>query len=106
MTREMGFLIALCVTSAVGYALLARADRIRAERRFARRAPGRESGDAGPSVSSDNWSLTDWFSGSDCSSGSSDNSGNPADFGSCGGSSDSCDSGGGGGDCGGGGGTD
>jgi len=104
MTREMGFLIALCLTSTVGYALLARADRVRAERRFARRAPGRESGDAGPSVSSDSWSLTGWFSGSASSSGPSDSSGNPADFGSCGGSSDSADSGGG--DCGGGGGTD
>jgi hypothetical protein len=105
MTREMGFLIALCVTSAVGYAFLARADRIRAQRTFARRAPGRESGDAGPSVSSDSWSLAGRFSGSASSSGSSDSSGNPADFGSCGGSSDSADSGGGG-DCGGGGGTD
>ncbi len=106
MTRELGFLVALCVTSAVGYAFLARADRIRAERRFARRASVRESGDAGPSVSSDAWSLTGWFSGSDSSSGSSDSSGNPADFGSCSGSGDSADSGGG--DCGGrgGGGTD
>ena len=105
MTREMGFLIALCLTSTVGYALLARADRVGAERRFARRVPGRESGDAGPSVSSDSWSLTGWFSGSGSSSGSSDSFGNPADFGSCGGSSDSADSGGG--DCGssGGGGT-
>jgi len=104
MTREMGFLIALCVTSAVGYALLARADRIRAQRRFARRASVRGSGDAGPSVNSDAWSLTGWFSGSDSFSGSPDGSCNPADFGSCGGSSDGADSGGG--DCGGGGGTD
>jgi len=59
MTKEMGFLIALCATSAVGYALLARVDRIRAERRYARRASGRNSGDAGLS---DSWSSVSWFS--------------------------------------------
>lgn len=104
MTKEMGFLIALCTATAVCYALLERANRIRAERRFARRSAGRGSGDAGLSASSDNWSLASWAS-SDTSSGPSDSSGNQADSGSCGGSGDSGDSGGGG-DCGGGGGTD
>lgn len=107
MTEGMGFLIALCTASAVCYTLLTRADRIRTERRFARRASGGDSCDSGLSASSDSWSPTSWFSGSDSSSCSSDSSGNPADFGSCGSSGDSGgvgDSGGGGGDCGGGGG--
>ena len=98
MTREMGFLIALCVTSAVCYALLARADRIRAKRRFARRASSGDDSDS-MSASSDSWSLADWFSGGNSSSCAYDSSGNPSDFGSCGSVGDS---GGGGGDCGGG----
>ena len=100
MTKEMGFLIALCATSAVCYALLARADRLRAKRRFAQRPSGGDSGNAGMSASSDSWSLASWFAGSHSSSWSHDSSGNPADFGSCGGFGDS--GGGGVGDCGGG----
>jgi hypothetical protein len=97
MTKEMGFLIALCATAAVGYALLTHADRIRTQRRFARRRSG---GDSGMSASSDSWSLASWFSGDGPSSNSYDSSGNPVDFGSCGSFGDS--GGGGGGDCGGG----
>ena len=105
MTKEMGFLIALCATSALCYTLLTRADRIRTERRFARRQSSSASGDGGISPNSDSWNLAGWFSGSDSSSSSYDSSGNPADFGSCGSAGDS--GGGGGGDCGGsGGGTD
>jgi len=108
MTREMGFLVALCVTTGVCYALLSRASRLRAERRFAPRTSGGDSGNAGLSSSSDGWSAANWFSDRDSSSGfSDDSSGNGTDLGSCGGSSDSGggsgDSGGGGGDCGGGG---
>ncbi len=95
MSKEMGFLIALCASSVVCYALLARADRIRAERRFARPSSG-EGSDGGLSASSDSWSLANWISGGHASSCSYDSSGNPADSGSCGGFGDS---GGGGGDC-------
>jgi hypothetical protein len=101
----MGFLIAFCAGTAVCYLLFARADRIRAERRFARGASGGARSDTGPSTSSDSWTLVNWPS-SDTSSGSSDGSGGQSDFGSCGGSSDGGGSDSGGGDCGGGGGTD
>lgn len=99
MTREMGFLIALCATSAVCYALLTRADRIRAGRRWVRRSSSGDGDDAGMSASSDSWSLANWFSGGHSSSCAYDSSGNPADFGSSGDNGDS-----GGGDGGGGGG--
>jgi len=106
MTKEMGFLIALCATSAVCYALLTRVEWIRTQRRLAGRRSSGASSDGGMSENSDTWSMASWFSGGDASSCSTDSSGNPVDFGSCGGSSDSGsgDSGGGGGDCGGGGG--
>jgi hypothetical protein len=102
----MGFLIALCAISALCFGLLTRADRIRAERRLARRPSGGSRGDGRMSASSDTSSsdtfgLASWFSGNHSSSCSYDSSGNPADFGSCDGPGDS---GGGGGDCGGGGG--
>jgi len=102
MTKEMGFLIALCATTAACYAFLARVDRIRAGRRFARRSSDSDSSGGEVLASSEGWSMAGWSSGGDSSACSTDNSGNFADSGSCG----SGDSGGGGGDCGGGGGID
>jgi hypothetical protein len=89
----MGFLIALCATATVGFALLLRLDWLRARRRLAQHSPGGDGGDA----SSDGWSVVSWFTDGDSASSSYDGSGDPADAGSWGGSSDS----GGGGDCGG-----
>jgi hypothetical protein len=92
MTKEMRLLIALCATSALCFALLKRVDRIRAERRVARRPSGTGRGDgrsaSSDTSSSDTFGPASWFSGSDSSSCSCDSSGNPADFGSCGGSAD------------------
>ena len=91
---QFGFLIAVCATSAVCYALVTRADRI-SDRLVARRRSGGDNSDTG----SDNWTLTSWFSGGH--SAAYDSSGNPVDFGSCDSSGDSggsADSGGGGGD--------
>ena len=94
MIDQFGFLIAVCATSAVCYALVTRADRI-SDRLVARRRSGGDNSDTG----SDNWTLTSWFSGGH--SAAYDSSGNPVDFGSCDSSGDSggsADSGGGGGD--------
>jgi len=101
MTKEMGFLIALCATTAACYALLARWDKIPAEQRFARRASSSDSSGGEVLPSSDDWTTASWFSGTESSSCSTSSSGNSADFGSCG-----LSDGVGGGDCGGGGGID
>ena len=96
MTREMGFLIALCATSAVCYALLTRADRIRGERRSARTSSNSDGGAGATSATSDSWALANWFSGGHSSPCFHDSSGNPANFADCGSISDG---GSGGGDC-------
>ncbi|MCP3472499.1 hypothetical protein NLM33_19490 [Bradyrhizobium sp. CCGUVB1N3] len=99
----MNALIAVGVTSVIGYALMAHVQN--RGRRRSRAGAGADGGDS-YSGSTDGFALGSWFS-SDTSS--VDSSGNPSDSGSCSVSSDSGSSGGdcgGGGDSGGGGGGD
>jgi hypothetical protein len=102
MTKEIGFLIALCASTALCYALITRVERISAQRRFARTRPDADSGYGGESPSSDGWGLASRFSSGDPGTASSacDSPGQAANGGSCDSFADN--GGGGGGDCGGG----
>jgi hypothetical protein len=99
MTSAMTALgIAVAATSALCYALLTRAGKIRRNRRRA----GDNPSDSGSPSGSDGWAAGSWFGGHHSAT---DSSGNPSDFGGgdSGGGGDGGGGDGGGGDGGGGG---
>src|SRR5512141_2885895 len=74
MTSAMAALgIAVAATSAICYALLTRAEKIRRNRRPAGDGPA----DAGSTSGSDGWAAARWFGGD---RSAIDSSGNPGDF--------------------------